>query len=144
MIFFHALIFRQWNFYITYFYSYVIMYPFLHNDIFLLLTLILISSCIDFYTLKLLYYLHLYLCPHLLPFTHWHFSNTYTNGYFIVYCVLQIDIFLLLTLTFLSACTVFYSLGFFYCLHLHIFYHVLIFRLCVIYITYTYNCFIMY
>ena len=55
----YTLVFTYWRFYITYTYTYFIMYWFLHINIFILLTLALLSSCIDFYTLTFLYYLHL-------------------------------------------------------------------------------------
>ena len=72
------------------------MYYFLHIDILMLLTLTVLSSCIEFYKLTFLYYLRLYLFHHLLIFIHWNFCITYSYFYFIMYCFVHIDSFILL------------------------------------------------
>ena len=49
LYFYHPVLpFTHWDFYISYSYTYIIMYLFLHIDVFILLTLTLISLCIDF------------------------------------------------------------------------------------------------
>ena len=83
----HVMVFTHWRFYVTY--TYFIMYWFLHIEASLLLTLIHISECIDFFTLTFLYYLLLFICQHVLIFTHWHFYVTYT---YIMFWFLHIDI----------------------------------------------------
>ena len=76
-LFDHLLIFIHWHFYVTYSYTYFNMYCFLVIDILILLTLTHISSCIDFYTMTFLYYLHLFLFDHVLIFKYLHFYVTY-------------------------------------------------------------------
>ena len=58
-LFRHVLHFTHWHIYITYTCTFFMMYWFLNIDIFLLLKLILITLCIDCYTLTFSYYLHL-------------------------------------------------------------------------------------
>ena len=117
-LFHHVLSFIHLNFYITYAYTSFIIYWLLHINTFILLTFILISSCIVFYTLKFLYYLHLYFSHHVLVFTHWYFCINYAYTYFIIYWFLHIEIFVLLTFILISSCTVLYTLTFLYYLHL--------------------------
>ena len=83
--FHHVMICSHWYFYITYIYTYFNRYWFLLSDIFILFTLILISSYISFYTLTFLCNLHLYLLHYVFIFTQWHFYITYNYNYFLMY-----------------------------------------------------------
>ena len=120
-LFHHVLLFRHWHFYVTYIFTYFIMYLFLQIEAFILLSLINISECIDFFTLAFLCYLQLFLCHHVLIFIPWHFYVTDTYTYFITYWLLHIDIFMLLTLILISSYIDFYISMLLYSLHLHIF-----------------------
>ena len=126
-LFHYVLILAHWRFYITYTYTYFIMYWVLHIDFFILLTFIIISSCIVLYILTFLYYLHLCLFHCVLIFPYWNFCVTYTYTYFIMHWLLHIDIFTLLTFILISSCIDFYTLTFLYYLHLYLFHHVSIF-----------------
>ena len=100
----HVLIFTHRRFYITYTYTYFLTYWFSHLDNFILLTLILISSCIDFYTMTFLHFLHWSFFHHVLVFTHWHVYVSYAYTYFIVYCLWYINVFMLVKLILVSSC----------------------------------------
>ena len=126
-MFHHVFNFPHLHFYSTYIYNYFIMYLFLHTDTFILITLILISWYLDFHTLMFLYYLHQYLFLNLLIFTPWEFYVTYTYTCFIMYWLLDIDFFMLFTLTFIWSCIDFYIFPCLYYLHLYIFHQVFIF-----------------
>ena len=77
-LFNHVFIFTYWYFYITYTYTYFNMLWSLDIGIFKLLTLILVSSCIDFYTMTFFFYLQLYLSHHIICFKHRRFYVTHT------------------------------------------------------------------
>ena len=182
-LFHHVLIFTHWSFYITYTYTYFGMYWFFYIDISTLLTVVYMSSCINFYTSTFLCYLHLHLSHYVLIVTHWHFrfltlilillcinfgtstfscylnlylSNhvlnlahlhfyiTYIYTSFIMYLILHIDIFILLTLILFWSRLDFHTSTFLYYLHLYLFLNLLIFSPWQFYITYTYSYFIMY
>ena len=135
-LFYHKLLFICSYFDISYTFTFAIMCSFLHIDIFRLLSLILIWSSIDFYTLIFLCYLLLYSFHHVLIFRQWHFYITYTYISFNMYCFLVIDILILLIVRHISSCIGFYTMTFLYYLHLFLLDHVFIFKHLHFYITY--------
>ena len=120
------------------------MYWFFYIGIFMLLTVIFMSSCINFYTLTFLCYWHLHLFHYVLIVTHWHFYITHAYTYFIIYWLLHFDVFILFTFILLSSCIYYYTITFLYYLKLYSYHHVLIFTHYHFYITYNYTYFIMY
>ena len=136
-LFHYVLTFTLSRFYVTYAYIFLIMYWFLHIDVFIFLSLILVSSSICFYALKFSYYLQLYWFHHVFIFTYCNFYITHTDSSFIMCWFLPIYIFILLIFTLISSCIYFNILTILFYLHLYLFHHVFIFTHWHFYITYT-------
>ena len=143
-LFYHVLIYTPWHFYIIYIDTSCIMYWFLHIDVFMLLTIIVIFLCIDSDTLAFLCYLSLYLFNHVLNFTHLHFYITYIYTYFIMSWFSHINVFIRLTPILISELIDYPTLTLLYYLHLHLFHYVLTFRHWRFYVIYIYSYLIMY